>query len=99
MDRLDMSLSVLVRPLSRRVRDPAQPGKATGDAEDWEPGDGAGTVRALLRVCGCRGGIGITRPVSTGGGLGAPELPKDIGESDDSLFPVDCVDCEFPDRD
>ena len=50
IDMLDMSLSVLVRPLSRRVRDPAQPGKATGDAEDWEPGDGAGTVRALLRV-------------------------------------------------
>ena len=40
----------------------------------------------------------MTLPVSAGGGLGAFELPNDMGESDDSLLPVDCVDCDGVDR-
>lgn len=44
---IDLSLSVRVLPLSARPRARAQPGKATGEPDDAEPGDG--TVRALLR--------------------------------------------------
>lgn len=89
-----------VPTLSVRVRARGRPaGNTTGDGEEGvgeEVGTGTVPARALLCTCGCLGGIGIpTALLVLAIGLERLELPPfDIGESEDSGFPVDCVERE-----
>ncbi len=90
MDMSVPTLSVPVCALSARARTLCLPGKEIGEGELGM--DEVGTVPALALLCGCLGGIGIPLPLILSG-LGAFD-DCGYGESDDSRFPVECVDCE-----